>query len=502
MSSKRKIFDLDRLKSGHRKLVYLGGIVVLMVGSILLGAPSTDENSGGKLPKMRVEYKLGESTLGQVDPTSATMNLVLLGLRGIAANVLWLEHDEFFKTKNWARMEATAQSIITLQPHFLEVWRFHGWYLAFNVSSQWDDVRDRFYWVKKGAKFTMQGANKNEAFAELPWEVGGMLGRKIGRSDEWRFFRKYFVKDPDPDPRWNGKPADPDFNRDVNGAYLGEDNYLAAHNWYVEANRREALRYEEFNKGQHKGQKQMMRELFRHYPARCYFDLADALHREGTFGDTSKNAWDRAYEEWANGYGKERFYIDTERRKGIYWLDPAQGDIDQMIKEDEDTKGENDPPIDIQMARMIKEDWIDRRQNVTNYRYWKARGKIEADPTMVAAHREMYEGRELWKSGRFDWGADGTPPDAVKKLESGLTKFQEMFAQVEAQKTTIKDDLTQDDTLIDEALLAIKYYREAHRINEVDLPENYPMKKVWDAHQDRIPEIEREFERDLRGRNQ
>jgi hypothetical protein len=149
---------------------------------------------------------------------------------------------------------------------------------------------------------------------------------------------------------------------------------------------------------------------------------------------------------------------------------------------------------------MIKKDWIDRRQNVTNYRYWEMRGRIERDPKMVDAHREMYEGRQLFKLGRYDWGSDGSDPEAVKKLASGLTKFQEMFEKVEAEKTTIKDDLTKDDAMIDEALLAIKYYRQAHAIGGVELPENYPMKKVWDAHQDRIPQIEMEFERDLRGR--
>jgi hypothetical protein len=116
MANSKSLLRLEQLSSGQRKLVYLGGIVVLMVCSILLGAPSTDENSGGKLPRMRVEYDLGESTLGKVDPSSATMNLVLLGLRGIAANVLWMEHEELKKTKNWARMEATVQSIVTLQP--------------------------------------------------------------------------------------------------------------------------------------------------------------------------------------------------------------------------------------------------------------------------------------------------------------------------------------------------------------------------------------------------
>ena len=119
---------------------------------------------------------------------------------------------------------------------------------------------------------------------------------------------------------------------------------------------------------------------------------------------------------------------------------------------------------------------------------------------MVEAHRELYEGRQLWKAGKADWGADGTPPESVKKLESGLKKFEEMFDQVEAEKTTVNDDLTQDDTLIEEAMLAIKYYREAHALSGVPLPENFPMKKLWDANQERIPDIDQEFNRDLGGR--
>lgn len=475
------LFRLDHLKSGQRKLVYLGGIVVLMVCSILLGAPSTDKDSGGKLHKMRVEHDLGESTLGKVDPSSATMNLVLLGLRGIAANVLWMEHEELKKTKNWARMEDTVQSIVTLQPHFLQVWRYHGWDLAFNVSAQWDDVRDRFYWVKEGTKFTMEGTSKNVNYAELPWDVGRLVGHKIGRSDEWRFFRKYFLKDPDPQPSWDGKLADPQLNPE------GNDNYRVAHRWYEIANDVEAEVYKEKGKGQH----QMMRELFRHYPARSYFDLADALHREGTFGDTSATAWNEAYDEWANNYGKERFLIETGDHKGIYWMNPAEGDIEVMLKEDQEA-GFNMP-----LATKLR--WISMRQNVTNFRYWLKRGLLEKNKEMVEAHREMYEGRQLMKSGRYSWSSDGTPPEAVKKLESGLRKFEKMFKEFKNLETEAADDLAQDENLIEEAMLAIKYYREAHINSGIPIPGDYPLKSLWDANQDRVDSINREFNRDLGG---
>ena len=481
MGSLSKIFRLDHFTSGQRKLVYLGGIVVLMVASILLGAPSTEENTGGKLPKMRVQYDLGESTLGKVDPSSATMNLVLLGLRGIAANVLWMEHEELNKTKNWARMEDTVQSIVTLQPHFLQVWRYHGWNLAFNVSAQWDDVRDRFYWVKEGTKFSMEGVSKNVRYAELPWDVGRLVGHKIGRSDEWRFFRKYFLKDPDPQPSWDGKAADPDLNPE------GNDNYRVAHTWYTLANEVEAEIHEEKGKGQH----QMMRELFRHYPARSFFDLADALHREGTFGDVSANAWLEAHDEWSNDYGKERFVVESGG--GVYWMNPAEGDIELMLKEDR-RLGYKDT------TKEIKTDWIVRRQNVTNFRYWLARALIERDPEMVQAHRDMYDGRLLMKAGNWDWNLDGTPPESVKKIESGLRKFEKMFERFDEVKTSVADDLARDDTLIEEAMLAIKYYQSAHELNDVPLPEDYPLKELWEANQDRIDQINEEFERDRGGR--
>lgn len=487
MATKQSGRGLERLTSGQRKLLYLVGIVVLMVFAILLGAPSTgEEASGGQLAKMRIEYDLGESTLGEVDPSSATMNLVLLGLRGVAANVLWMEHEELNKTKNWARMEDTVQSIVTLQPHFLQVWRYHGWNLAFNVSSQWDDVRDRFFWVKKGTKFTMEGADKNKNYAELPWDVGRLVGHKIGRSDEWRFFREYFVTDPDPQESWNGKLADPAINPER------EDNYQVAHQWYDEANRIEAIVYAEKGKGQH----QMMRELFRHYPARSLFDMADALHREGTFGEVSRSAWDRAYSDWVNKYGKEVFVIESGG--GYYWLNPSDGDIARMM--------ELDKAAGYEVSNSEKQRWIDARKKVTNYPYWRSRAVLEKEDLMVQAHRELYDGRQLWKAGKTDWTADG-PPVSVQKLESGLTKFKKMFESLQSKQEEgeLTEDekaqslLTEDDNLVEEAMLALMYYHKAHELAEQELPADYPLKDLWERNQELLPTIEREFRRDLGG---
>ena len=94
---------MSQLDSKSRKLVYFAGIVVLSIPIIFLGMPSRGaDGSGGKLAQLRGEYDLGEATLGKVDPSSATMNLVLLGFRGVASSMLWKQRIEQQENKDWA----------------------------------------------------------------------------------------------------------------------------------------------------------------------------------------------------------------------------------------------------------------------------------------------------------------------------------------------------------------------------------------------------------------
>ena len=92
-----------------RKLTYLGGIVLLLIPIIWLGLPSDGTaGSGGRLAQLRSQYELGESDLGNVDPSSAAMNLVLLGMRGVAVNLLWVDLDKQKDMKRWAEIIPTC----------------------------------------------------------------------------------------------------------------------------------------------------------------------------------------------------------------------------------------------------------------------------------------------------------------------------------------------------------------------------------------------------------
>ena len=176
---------MNGLTSRQRKIAYVIGIVVLLIPIVLLGQPSGKEgDSEGLLSKKRQEYDLGESTLGNVDPSSSAMNLVLLGLRGPAASILQLEAKELQKTKNWGKMRALVDTITLLQPHYVKVWQFEGWNLAYNVSSAWDATEDRYYWVKEGIKFQNDGVSRNQKNADLVWHTARLIGWKVGAADE------------------------------------------------------------------------------------------------------------------------------------------------------------------------------------------------------------------------------------------------------------------------------------------------------------------------------
>ncbi|MCA9042016.1 MAG: hypothetical protein KDA65_16805, partial [Planctomycetaceae bacterium] len=186
------------LSSQQRKLVYLLLIIALLIPILWLGQPANpDGEGGGKLAKLRDKLQLSQSSLGEVEPSSAIMKVVLLGFRGVAADLLWVQAKEQEKKKEWGKYRATANTITMLQPNFEDVWRYTGWNFSYNVSSQWDGLEDRYYWLKEGGIFLRDGANQNQYSAAIQWDVGRVLGQKIGLADERTFYRKFFREDPD-----------------------------------------------------------------------------------------------------------------------------------------------------------------------------------------------------------------------------------------------------------------------------------------------------------------
>jgi hypothetical protein len=458
---------MNQLTSGQRKLVYLLGMVLLLAPIVVLGRPPGREESGartsgGTLATLRNEYDLGETSLGNVDPSSSTMNLVLLGFRGVAVNLLWRNALEERDEKQWAQLRATTDSIIMLQPHYIKVWDFQGWNLAYNVSAEWDNVDDRYYWVKEGGKFYMRGTDRNAHNPDLAFHTGDILGKKVGRSDEWNYFREYFLVDPNV-KKYNSGP-DLEFNRGYDEGKFS-DNYLAARDWYLEANDRET---------KWPPQHIMMRELFRSYPAHSYMDMADARHREGKFDRTTQETWYNGYKAWTEEYGTEEFPT-------------AIGPVHLEVTDDEQLEAiarRNSDLLDRTVTVNDVQQSLNFLQNTSNYRYWRMRSKAESGSQTTLAHREIYDGEQLFKQSK--------PREAKEKLEAGLAKLEKVFESFPG--------FEKDDLAVEEVLLAMIYLRASYALLNEQPPQELPLQRIWDENKESpsIEELERQFRRQTR----
>ena len=449
----------------QNKLIYLGGIVLLFIPIIYLGLPASpappggdqsQASKGGLLAQKREDYHLGETSLGNVDPASATMNLVLLGLRGVATSVLWKQAHEQQEVKNWPALKATTESIILLQPHFLKVWDYHGWNLAYNVSTEWDAVGDRYYWVKEGIKFETRGVERNLRYPDLYYRAGVIVGKKIGNADERKQYRRFF-RDQDPDvTKFENKP-DPAVKRIPNRAEgesmnLNADNYEVAREWY-----RMAVLVNDQGNQQHI----MAPPLFRANPTHALIEHAQSLLDEGLFDETTRLAWKEAYDEWTGKYGREEF-------RTLENPDP----LVLEVSPEEVAKLRATP------AGQKTLFWIGSYQDMCNYRYWRLRCKVEQEPQMLAAHADIYNGKEKYFEASFD--------EATTLLLSGLEKLQDRLKP--------HPELFTDDNFKEEVLLAQKFWREIMKIQGDQPPNQYPLKIMADAYADNAPKIQELFD--------
>ena len=115
-----------------RKLPYLVGDrraagAHLVAQHARSGRPTTGATARRECwPSFAREYDLSQDSLGDIDPTSETIRLTTLGLRNVAANVLWYKANEYKKREDWYNLMATVDTITKLQPHFISVWTVPG----------------------------------------------------------------------------------------------------------------------------------------------------------------------------------------------------------------------------------------------------------------------------------------------------------------------------------------------------------------------------------------
>jgi hypothetical protein len=479
----------------YRKIIFLALIAVLLVVQSFFSQPASvdsqgNRSAGGVLAQKRDEYQLSQASLGEIDPTSETMKLATLGLRGIAVEILWNSKDHYQKVEDWTSLSAVVDQIIRLQPNFFSVWDFQAHNLSYNISVEFDDYRDRFHWVLEGIDFLQKGARLNLYDPRFLAKIGWFYSNKIGRSDEHVQYRRLLKK------------------MLTDQGQQHTDNWLVGYDWYVEAQKlvdshdsQQKLRV--YLTGQDAsrtkpGERAPSPLLFFSEAPMCLINYADTLEEDGTFGDAARAAWETAAREW-RAYSQRQLETSHSYTVALYDLEGFRARIKQLQDQIETLQpGERDKikaekrasltdaervalakpagdrtPDEITLAnqaenkievtwqevalrvapehreeaRKLSDDILDLQQkantidtyrDIVNYYYWLARCETEPTDDCLAARELLYKADAAYKDTRLFDAAD-LYDQAFKKWKTVLDG-----APVLKESTIMADDLYDD----------------------------------------------------------
>ena len=286
--------------SFYRKIAYILAIAVLLIPLAALSQPATTGRSGdpagnspgGKLSRLRSEYNLSQAELGEIDPASEAMKLSTLGLRGVAANYLWISAMHYQKVQDYSNFEATLNQIARIQPNFLRVLDFEAHNLTYNTSVEFDDVQDRYDWVKRGIAFLIRGVHYNRDEPGLLYQIGWFLGQKVGTADEKKQYRRYYRDDKELHQQFSGEGIRMDDSLSFDGKDRKPDSWYTGALWYLKAEDHAV----DAKTGKSRLRLKTPLIFFNARPMSLAHGASDVESDYGVFGEPAQQDWRRAAE--------------------------------------------------------------------------------------------------------------------------------------------------------------------------------------------------------------
>ena len=171
--------------------------ILLSAAAVLLIAFAGGQNS--TLVAMREEYRLDSAEpLQNAPPAVAFTTVVLGGFRGLIADGLWLRATYLQDKGRFFELVQLADWITKLEPRCTEIWAFHAWNMAYNVSVMMPKYEDRWRWVCSGMQLLRdEGLRYNPGDPDLYCELGWLYQFKIGgRTDQaHEFYKRKWAED-------------------------------------------------------------------------------------------------------------------------------------------------------------------------------------------------------------------------------------------------------------------------------------------------------------------
>ena len=377
-----------------RKVAYVVAIGLLLIPLFLLARPTSTGRPGGKLSQLREKQGLSEAQIGEIDPTSEAMKLSTFGMRGVATALLWHKSMEYQKKKDWTGLAATLNQIIRLEPHFISVWKFQSWNMAYNVSAEFDDYRERYRWVIKGIEFLIQGVGYNDRNPVLYAQVGWDTAQKIGTADEKVQFRKLFK-------------ADDEFhNKYRTPSYEERDNWLVGKSWYEKA---EKL----VSEGESIGK--MGENIFYARRPKCQIEFARNIEKDGQyFGEKAGENWALGHKEWTEEFGAMPIRT-TYRDDNDEIIKIVLNDYDGLNEESVVLQKELENMEEGLYDRLMKERW--EKLDPADRDCWRYYATVDPIPEIDWLVRRLDKIEPDWRSTSVDLVRDQITKQQAAALE-------------------------------------------------------------------------------------
>ena len=130
------------------------------------------------------------------DPPMVALGVAMGAMRGIFVNYLWIRATNAKEDGQYYEAVELASWITRLQPRLPQVWTFHAWNMAYNISVTTQAPEERWGWVNTGVRLLRnEGIRANPNNMHLHKELAWIFLHKIAgyTDDANQYYKRQFA---------------------------------------------------------------------------------------------------------------------------------------------------------------------------------------------------------------------------------------------------------------------------------------------------------------------